>query len=395
MKGVKFLCLIFLMSILNVRQTDTYVTAVLSTVKEVFSFGMDLYSFFDSLLGESEESIDYDRIINSISERIEMSTEIIVNKIELQSYISEVREVALIIKQLLSDVKNILNAPNEVIRKEYQIRFQNNFSNQRAVIYKVKSLLTFKGNFGGSTSSLLTLIVDKYDCSIPLLWEFKNYYMTLVSDVVAFDLLNERLSSGNLYNETLSSWRQEIAQLLDDFKAQENACIEISLTQAKTDFKNQGNAKDLYEINHKKYPHLITDVLRLGGSYCALVLKGYEKVFQKSSGNTMTFEFISSGENIVSYSQEQLERVAATVDFNNCKGSADMIQLYFHVSKHDMVLWVMYPTSHTKYSDILLDNSKCFTFFTKLTSHLLLARYRFLILLIKLFYEQSGAGGKY
>jgi hypothetical protein len=189
--------------------------------------------------------------------------------------------------------------------------------------------------------------VKQYDGSIPEFWEFKTYYMTLVSDVVAMALLYEKLSDNNLDNETLSSWRQDIDGIFRDFQEQEDACVKVSLAQAKTD----------YESNHRKYPHLISDTIRLGGSYCALVLKGYDKLFKKSNGNTRTFQFISSEENYINYNQKQLQRVASTVQFDNCKRIVETIQIIFDASKLDLVLWVMYPTSHAAYTDILLD--KC------------------------------------
>jgi hypothetical protein len=236
----------------------------------VISFGLDLYSFFDSLLfEESEESIDYGRIIDSISERIEMSNEKIIDKIELQSYITELRDIALIIKQLLSEIMNILKKSGHDEAYEYRKRFVDGFKCNRVKIYKIKSLLTFKVSFDESSNSLLSFIVKQYDGSIPEFWEFKTYYMTLVSDVVAMALLYEKFSDNNLYNETLSSWRQDIDGIFRDFQEQEDACVKVSLAQAKTDFEKTSKAGELYESNHRKYPHLISDTIRLGGSYCA------------------------------------------------------------------------------------------------------------------------------
>ncbi|XP_060578065.1 uncharacterized protein LOC132735164 [Ruditapes philippinarum] len=360
MKGLYILNFIFLVSILTVRTVDTKlgkIGNVLSTVTDVISFGLDLYSFFDSLFEESEESIDYDRIIDSISERIEISTEKIIDKIELQSYIAELRDIALIIKQLLSEVMNILQKSGHDQANEYRKRFVDDFKNNRVKIYKIKSLLTFTVSFGGSSNSLLSVIVKQYDCSIPKFWEFKTYYMTLVSDAVAMDLLYEKFSYSNLDYETMTSWHQTIDGLFRDFKEQEDACVKVSLAQAKTDFENTAKAEELYESNHRKYPHLISDILHLGGSYCALVLKGYDELFKKSNGNTRTFQFISSEENYINYNQEQLQRVASTVQFDNCKSILENIWIIFDASKLDLVLWVMYPTSPAAYTDILLDKN--------------------------------------
>ncbi|XP_045211501.2 uncharacterized protein LOC123562998 [Mercenaria mercenaria] len=334
---------------------------ILKTAVEVISFGLDVYSFFDSILGDDETQstpapIDYDRIINRISERIEMSSESIIFKIELQAYISELRDVALTVGQLLTEMENIIKAKSKDTREELQRRFRKNFERYEIEIYRVKSLLTFKIEVSEISSSLLSLIANEFECGMTSLEEFQNYYMTLVSDVVALALLNEKLSDNSLYNLTIVSWQTTIKSLFDDMEKQKEECKGNFFELITKDLIRINDPSDLFENNQNKYPYQETDVLYLGGSYCLWSLKAYEKLLNKSKDHTMTLVFINDEENVLSDTSE-LQKIVPKAKYENCLDDIGNILSHFDVLHKDLIFWLMYPQSQATKFKILLDQN--------------------------------------
>ncbi|XP_045211500.2 uncharacterized protein LOC123562994 [Mercenaria mercenaria] len=361
MKKLNLFYIFVIFSTLTSRTVDAGLP-ILGKVVDVVAFGLDVYSFFDSMLGDDETQstpapIDYDRIINRISERIEMSTESIVFRIEVQAYISELRNVALTIKQLLAEMEDIVRTKNKDTREELQRRFRNNFDRNKIEMDKVKSLLTFKVEVSGISSTLLSLIANEFECGMTSLEEFQNYYMSLVSDVVALALLNEKLSENSLYNETITSWQTAIRSLFYDMEKQKEECKDKFFELITKDLIRINDPLDLFENNKHKYPYQETDVLYLGGSYCLWSLKAYEKLLNKGKGGTMTFVFINDEENVLSHTSEQLQKVVSNAKYGNCLDDTGKILSYFDVLGKDLVFWLMYPQGQAAEFKILLNHN--------------------------------------
>ncbi|XP_053392128.1 uncharacterized protein LOC128554842 [Mercenaria mercenaria] len=361
MKTLHLIYPVIAVSVLTGTTGKAAVRPILGAVKEVISFGLDVYSFFDSILGKDETHstpapIDYDRIINRISERIKLSTETIVFKIELQAYLSELRNVALTVEELLAEMERIVQARNKDKREALQSLFRNNFERHKTEIYKVKRLLTFSVDVSGISGTLLSLIAKELKCGITSLEEFQDYYMALVSDVVALALLNERLSEISLYNETIDSWQTAIKSLFDDMEAQKSDCKAKFFELAK-DFSRINDPAELLENFQNKYSYLDTDVLYLSGSYCVWSLKAYDKILKKVKDNTMTFAFMSGKENVQSLTSKQFQKVVSVAEFENCLDDTDTTKVisYFDGLGKDLVFWLMYPQEQAAEFQILLD----------------------------------------
>lgn len=349
------LFLILILCSLNVRQTDALIPM---SVIRVISFGMDVYSFFDSILGEDEdkstqEPIDYDRIVNRISEEIKASSETIAFKVEIQLYISDLRDVAMTINQLLAEMKNIVTAKSKEKREEYQRRFSDNYRLHETKIDRIKTLLTFSVDVPGISSTLLSLIANEFECGITRLEEFQNYYMTLVSDVVALSLLSERLATKSLYNETFASWNTSISSLFDSMEEQKSICKAKFFKLVKNDFDKINDAAHLYENNQNKYPYKSTDVLFLSGSYCVWNLKEYDNILKKKQDKQITFMVINAEENNPANKKEHYSKIASEAKFYDCLEDVDKILSYFNVLGEDLIFWLMFPQDRATESKIL------------------------------------------
>ncbi|XP_045199011.2 uncharacterized protein LOC123553343 [Mercenaria mercenaria] len=361
MKTLHVIYTVIAVSVLTVKTAASPVLPILGTAKDVMSFGLDVYSFFDSILGEDETNstpapIDYDRIIKRTSERIKMSTETIVSISELHAYLSELRNVAYTVEQLLIQMEGMIKAKSKDTREELQRRFRDNFERQKTEIYKVKSLLTFKVEVSGISSTLLSLIANEFKCRMTSLEEFQNYYMALVSDVVALDLLNEKLSERNLYNEAVGSWETAVESLFDDMEVPKNACRANFVELAMEDISRINDPSELFENLQDKYSNRGTDVLHLSGSYCVWSLKAYDKILQKVKDNNMTFVFMSGEENVQSVTSRQFQKIVSVARFENCIDDKDTTKVisYFDVLDKDLVFWLMYPQDQDAEFQILL-----------------------------------------
>ncbi|XP_060586937.1 uncharacterized protein LOC132742517 [Ruditapes philippinarum] len=358
MKAVKVLFALSVLSSFYCRQ----VTPVLQAAVEVVSFGIDVYSFFDSILGEDEDKsppppIEYDRIINRISEKIEASTDTVVFKIELQSYISELRDVALTVKQLLAEMMDIVTAKSKEKREEYQRRFRGNYRQHQTKLYRIKNLLAFKIDVSGISNTLLALIANEFECGMTKLEEFQNYYMTLVSDVVALSLLNERLEEKSLYNDTLASWKTATRSLYTDFEKQKSNCKAKFFGLIKKNFDKINDPSQLYQSNQNRYPYKATDVLFLSGSYCVWNLKNYNNILKKMHERTFTYVVINENKNEAAHSREQYLKITSTTQFRDCLEDTGKIISYFDVLGEDLIFWLMFPQDISDKFRILLDQN--------------------------------------
>ncbi|XP_060581207.1 uncharacterized protein LOC132737851 isoform X2 [Ruditapes philippinarum] len=362
MKGGILFFVVAALALFNGRPANAIpVITTLTKAVEVVSFGIDVYSFFSSILGGEDEvqstpaPFEYDRIINRISERIESSTEAIIFKIELQAYLSELREVALTVKQLLIDMEYIIKAKSKEIREEQQKRFLKSYELHKIKIYKIKSLLTFRVPVSGISNTLLSLITNEFECGMTRLEEFQNYYMTLVSDVVALDLLNERLAEKSLYNETLATWENAITSLFEDFEKQKDTCKAKFFELVKKDFEKTTDPLQMYENSKTKYPNKTIDVLFLKGTYCIWYRKKYDNILKKKQDKAMTFAVINSEDNLVaSRNKAQYLKVTLKAKFDNCLGDTDTILSYLDALGDDLILWLMFPQDRAAEFKILL-----------------------------------------
>ncbi|XP_060581186.1 uncharacterized protein LOC132737844 [Ruditapes philippinarum] len=362
MKGVFSFFVVVALALLNGRPANAIpVITTLSTAVEVVSFGIDVYSFLSSIIekeGEYQSTpapFEYDRIINMISERIESSEETIVFKMELQAYLSDLRDVALTVKQLLIDMEDMIKAKSKEIREEQQKRFRKNYELHKIMLYKIKSLLTFRVPVSGISNTLLYLIANEFECGMTSIGEFQNYYMTLVSDVVALDLLNERLAEKSLYNETLTTWKNAITSLFEDFEKQKDTCKAKFFELVKKDFEKTTDPLQMFERSKTKYSHKAIDVLFLKGAYCIWYRKKYDNILKRKQDKTMTFAVINSEDNFVAVrNKAQYLKVTLKAKFDNCLGDTDTILSYLDTLGDDLILWLMFPQDRAAEFKILL-----------------------------------------
>ncbi|XP_053393577.1 uncharacterized protein LOC128555375 [Mercenaria mercenaria] len=181
--------------------------------------------------------------------------------------------------------------------------------------------------------------------------------MTLVSNAVALDLLNEKLAVKDLYNDTLQHWKEAFERIIDDFQKQINRCKRNFETLSIKDFENINDAKELFDNNQLKYPHKISDVLFLGGSYCLRTLKNYTKILKKKDDKGTTIAIFPDDENIASFPEERFERILSKTSFLNCVKDTEILISLFDVLSYDLVMSLIYPEKQESEFQILLDTN--------------------------------------
>jgi hypothetical protein len=253
----------------------------------------------------------------------------------------------------------IIKAKSKEIREEQQKRFRKNYELHKVMIYKIKSLLTFRVPVSGISNTLLSLIANEFKCGMTSLEQFQNYYMTLVSDVVALALLNERLSEKSLYNETLATWEIAITSLFEDFEEQKDTCKAKFFELVKKDFEKTTDPFQMFERSKTKYSHKAIDVLFLKGAYCIWYRKKYDNILKRKQDKTMTFAVINYEDKFVAVrNKAQYLNVTLKAQFDNCLGDTDTILSYLDALGDDLILWLMFPQDRAAEFNILLHESK-------------------------------------
>ncbi|XP_045211499.2 uncharacterized protein LOC123562993 [Mercenaria mercenaria] len=330
---------------------DAQLFSILSTTAEVVSFALDVYDIFDGPK-QTTSSVSYDKIVKTISERIEMSTEKITFKVELEAHLTELRTASYAIQQLLKDMEHIAKTNNETKRQIYKTRFHQDFERKKSDIYTIKSLLTFTTDVSGISNTLLSLIVDGFDCGMTSIEHFQTYYMTLVSNAAALDMLNEKLSDNDLHDDALKEWQASATTLFDKFQKEKDNCKSQFMKLVKSDFDQIEHGKELFNNNQRRYSYTTNDVLFLTESYCARSLKKYDQVLKKNIGNDLIFAIFQSEELNVAVDKEQFKKLILKTKFDDCiKDTGDVINM-FDLLGYDLVVSVMFPEGQ---AEIFLD----------------------------------------
>ncbi|XP_053393576.1 uncharacterized protein LOC128555374 [Mercenaria mercenaria] len=321
---------------------DALLFTVISDVEEVVSFALDVYNFFDGPK-QTTSSVNYDKIVKTISERIEMSTEKITFKVELEAHLTELRTASYAIQQLLKDMEHIAKTNNETKRQIYKTRFHQDFERKKSDIYTIKSLLTFTTDVSGISNTLLSLIVEGFDCGMSSIEHFQTYYMTLVSNAVALDMLNEKLSDNDLHDDALKEWQAAAATLFHKFQQEKDYCKSKFMDLVKSDFDQIEHGKELFSNNQQRYSYTTNDVLFLTGSYCARSLKKYDPVLKKTIDNDLIYAIFQSEELNVALDKELFKKLVFKTKFDDCiKDTGDVINM-FDLLGYDLVVSVMFP----------------------------------------------------
>jgi hypothetical protein len=226
-------------------------------------------------------------IVDGLKGNIRSSTSGIKTSIGLSSRLGLIDDTVINIHSSLIDVVNILEATTMTNRDEYTRLFVKRFEDNEMIKYIrfLPQLLTY--NIPGASGKLIDLLADNTRCNMTSLDAFKYFYVNLLSDGIAIDLLYLHLSTKLPLNKTINEWNASLIKVANIFDNKQASCMTKFTEFAQEDENNAVAAVTLRSNNKQRYPWKRSDVIFLKsiGTFQFLYHKSRENhlFWQKSS----------------------------------------------------------------------------------------------------------------